>query len=416
MMGRLVVFLGALAVVTAACAGQLVSQKSRTEALARYQHDLVSVLTLRADAPHLLGAALLARNFDDSGPGLDYSSLLKRATRADPDSAAIAWAALSDCDAKAAGCPNADALMRLQQLAPDNAAVWIMRLDVAARDRDHGAERQALEMAAKAKIYNNYGGELLRALTLAATALPVPDSALRAYAGSADSKAGPASAQVFLAYGQADATAVPNFFPLMALCDPDGGQETAENRSDCLQLARVLAWGSSPRARAAGLHLQDILATDDAAREAARADMRDLSWQLRNYSHLVLKALRDQTLAVQLLRLGQSGGSELSRMSALLQHEGIPARAPEQPDAATAGSTSLSSAPADPTPAPASTASVSPVTANSISAAAMSIPAPAASTALAPSATSSTPAPANASSVAPAMATSAAAGSPQSGQ
>ncbi|MGB8715724.1 MAG: hypothetical protein WCD66_05105, partial [Rhodanobacteraceae bacterium] len=310
----------------------------RMQALAQYKHDLISVLVLRADAPHLLGAALLSRTFSDSSPGQDYASLLKRAAAADPDNAAVIWARLGDCDRKAQDCPNADALSRLEDLAADNAAVWLLVLDQAARDGDRDAQLAALEKAADARGYNDYGGAVLQALTLAATALPVPDAAVRAYAGNASGNAGPASAQAFLAYGQATAQPEPGFLPVMGLCDPKANDEADKLLASCRKLGHVLAWGSSPRARAAGLHLQDILAATPEARAEARSDMRDLVWQLRNYSRLTLKALSDQSLAVELLRLGQSGGSELTRMSALLQQQGIPLRTPRAASPAAASS------------------------------------------------------------------------------
>ena len=342
------VLLGLGAMATAAHA----DVDPRIQALAQYKHDLVSVLTLRADAPHLLGAALLARTFNDSAPGLDYHSLLARAAAADPDSAAVVWARLGDCDRKAQDCPNADALARLEDMAADNAAVWILVLDRAARDGDRDAQLAALRKAADARGYNDYGGAVLQALTQAATSLPVPEAVVHAYAGNASSEAGPASAQAFLAYGQATAQPEPGFLPVMGLCDPKANDEADKLLSSCRKLAHILAWGSSPRARAAGLHLKDVLAATPAGRAEARADMRDLVWQLRNYSRLTLKALGNQALALELLRLGQSGGSELTRMSALLQQQGIPVQAPPTaspptpPAKPAAGSSSVEAAPA----------------------------------------------------------------------
>lgn len=325
----------------------------RMAALDQYRHDLVSVLALRADAPHLLGAALLAGSFGGSTPGLDFTSLLARAARADPDNLAVLWTQLGDCDRSAQDCPNGNALNQLKQRAPDNAAVWILALDAAARDNDRDAQVANLRKAAAARDYNDYGGAILKALTLAATALPVPDEAVKAYVGASSSTAGPASAQVFLAYGQVTTRLQPGFLPVMALCDPKRNDDAGQLLGDCRKLGHVLAWGSSPQARAAGLHLQDILASSKEARSQAKADMRDLVWQLRNYSRLALKALADQDLALEMLRLGQTGGSELSRINALLQRQGISTRAP-------AGSDDTSSLPGAPEPATSSAAPAGP--------------------------------------------------------
>lgn len=362
----------------------------RTAALQQYKHDLVSVLALRADASHLLGAALLAGSLDENAPGLDFTKLLARAAAADPDNTAVAWTRLSDCDRKAQNCPNEEALDRLKELASNNAAIWILALDAAARDGDHEAQLLNLHKAADAGGYNDYGGAILKALTLAATALPVPEDTVRAYVGASSSKAGPASAQVFLAYGQMTTQLQPSFLPVMALCDPKVNDEAGQLLGDCRKLGHVLAWGSSPQARAAGLHLQDILASSKSARRQAKAEMHDLVWQLRNYSRLALKALADQDLALEMLRLGQSGGSEVSRINALLQRQDIPTQAP--PDNS---DTSPHAA-----PEPAASAAM-PAEATSIAAPAQeaSVAAPAhAATVVAPATTESASAPARAAS------------------
>lgn len=310
---------------TSAPAAPAPASADRNAALAQYQHDLVSILVLRDDATHLLGAALLARPLEGLPQGADAASLLQRAGSAEGHGPVVDWIKLTDCDGDDTPCPNAQALAALREQAPDNAAVWLLELDRAVRDHDEDAAHHALLQAAAADRYDDYAGAALAAIVAAATALPVPPAVLAAYAG--DTGAGAASAQAFLALGVAALHPRPALQSLVALCAPDA--EGAEAlREPCLKLARTLAWGSSPQARAAGLHIQEQHADGETARNAAQAAQRDLAWQVRNFSRLSLGAMTDQALAVQLLRLAQRGSSETSLMSAMLHRNGIPLEAP----------------------------------------------------------------------------------------
>src|ERR1700754_5353997 len=105
-----------------------VVQKDQTKALLQFQKDLASVLALRTEAEPLLGAALLARPLVGAPEVRTYHARLERAARNEDAGPQVAWARLADCDAKAGNCPNAEALATLQKQAPDNAAVWLLKL------------------------------------------------------------------------------------------------------------------------------------------------------------------------------------------------------------------------------------------------------------------------------------------------
>lgn len=312
------------------------TETPRAAALHQYQRDLISVLALRSDASHLLGAALLARPLQGLAPGADYESLLKRAAKAADAGPVVTWAALAQC-ASAEHCPNPQALEQLIQQAPENAAVWLLQLDIAAGAGDVETQRAALRRAAAASHYDDYAGAVLGALAAAATALPVPPDALAAYAG--DTEAGAASAQLFLSFGQIGTHPRPNFLPLVDLCSSVvADEDLGKLRKSCRNLARTLAWGSSVPARAAGLHLQQLLAPNEDARVHAQQRLDDLAWQVQNFSRLNLKALTNQTLAHTLLQLAGHGGTEMSMMYALLRERGIALEAPAAASAAEAPS------------------------------------------------------------------------------
>src|SRR5579859_639913 len=118
----------ALAAKTPAKAPADAQQTARRQALLQYQKDLISVSAPQADPLPLMGAALLARPLADQPDFNSYHTLIDRAAAAEGAGPEISWARLTDCDAKASDCPNADALSKLVQQAPDNAAVWLLKL------------------------------------------------------------------------------------------------------------------------------------------------------------------------------------------------------------------------------------------------------------------------------------------------
>jgi len=141
---------------------------TREKALLGLQRDLVSVLALRADALPLLGAALYARPLVNQPKFATFHALIERAAHADDAGAAVSWVRLADCDAKADACPNTDALDLLVTQAPDNAAVWLLKLGEDTRNMKSDAARADLAKAAAAKIYDDYTGISLKALADAA--------------------------------------------------------------------------------------------------------------------------------------------------------------------------------------------------------------------------------------------------------
>ncbi|MDN5924565.1 MAG: hypothetical protein L0H70_06145 [Xanthomonadales bacterium] len=304
-----------------------ITPKTRLAAVNQYQHDLVSVLALRGDALHLLGAALLARPLHSEQALLGFHALLTRALKADDANAATHWASLSDCQAEA--CPNQQALEALTKMDADNAAVWLLRMDLALRDNDMDAARADLLKAADAKRYDDYAGSSLQALIAAVTALPVPPATLRDYVGH--SNAGPASVQTFLAFSIANAHPRPNLIPASQWCDPAHAPKAAGDIHDaCLKLAHVLLWGSSVQSRAAGLHMRGVLDADPAAQQEADDAQHDLAWQWRNYSQLALKAMNDESVAAQMLKLAHNGGTDMSLMTALLRQYHIALHEPDR--------------------------------------------------------------------------------------
>ena len=295
--------------------------KARDKAQVAFEGDLVSVLAPRADATPLLGAALLARPLVNQPPSNSFHALITRAADAKDADAAVSWVRLADCDSAADTCPNSAALEQLLSQAPDNAAVWLLKLGVDARDMKQDATREDLRKAAAAKIYDDYAGSSLKALADAVGVLPPPAGTF-----NPASKGGAIGMQTVLVFGIGGTQPQPGLQMIAKLCE--NSSQDASIKGDCLQLGKVLEWGSSPLARSLGLHLREVLSDDPAQQQDARNERRNLIWQVQNFGMLLARALDDASVARQLLALARNGGSEMSLELAALRDNNIPVEAP----------------------------------------------------------------------------------------
>ena len=308
--------------------------QARAHALQSFQRDLVSVLALRAEAQPLLGAALLARPLPRQGKGASFHALIDRAVAASDAGPAVQWARLADCDTRGDACPNPTALRKLTEQAPDNAAVWLLKLDIDTRDVKSKAARADLAKAAASKLYDDYTGSSLTALASVVGTLPPPPATQGA--------AGPAGVQALLVLANARLQPRPVLPVPAQMCD--GAGDDAARKADCLRLGKLLEWGSSPLSRSLGLHLCEVLG-DPAEQAAARQQRRDLTWQVQNYSQLALRAQDDLAPAQLLLATARQGGTEMAQITAVLRGRGISLTAPgswQPPSADAAQDTSAS--------------------------------------------------------------------------
>ena len=297
---------------------------SHDRALLAYQHDLVSVLAPRADAMPLLAAAILSRPLTDLPKFNNFHGLIDRAAQADGAAdiaAAISWTRLADCDSKADACPNASALEQLTTQAPDNAAVWLLKIGEDTRNMKQDAARADLDKAANAKLYEDYAGTSLKALANSVGILPPPADTYDSANAS-----GAAGVQVVLVYGLASAQPQPVLQVTAKLCESAAGD--AAIKADCLKLGKVLEWGSSPLGRSLGLHLREVLADDPAQQEDAKQARLSLIWQVQSFSRLLARAQNDAAIAQHLVTIARRGGTEMSLLLTALRDNNIPTEAP----------------------------------------------------------------------------------------
>ncbi|TAM92142.1 MAG: hypothetical protein EPN40_14690 [Rhodanobacteraceae bacterium] len=299
------------------------ADQKRIGAIQQYQHDLVNVVALRADPDYLLGAAILARPFQNQTPGLDFDSLSQRAAAATGAGPATRWARLAECKTKD-DCPNVGVFAYLKAHAAGNAAVWIVAMDVAAQNKDGKAEHAALKKAAAAQTYDDYYGKALAGVAKATAVLPpLADTTNGAHDGQPDN---PDGVRVLVAVMNSQSHIRPEFGPLEGLCSQDVVSKHPGSKADCLKLAHTLQWGSSPVARAVGLRIQGELEPADKAQTDQAS--RNLAWQVQQYSGLLQRALTDPALASQWLSAARNGGTELSLILATLRANNIQTEAP----------------------------------------------------------------------------------------
>lgn len=297
---------------------------TREKALLGYERDLVSVLSPRADAEPLFAAALLARPLSNLPKINDFHALIGRAAHADGAAdiaAAISWLRLADCDAKADACPNTAALDDLLTQAPDNAAVWLLKLGEDTRNLKQDAAREDLAKAANAKLYDDYTGTSLQALGGSISVLPPPAATY-----AAGNASGAMGVQAVLLYGLASAQPQPGLQVTAKLCDSAGSD--AAIKTDCLKLGKTLEWGSSPLGRSLGLHLREVLSDDPAQQADAKQARLSLIWQVQNFGRLLSQAQTDTATAQHLVMLARRGGTEMSILLTALRDAKIPTEAP----------------------------------------------------------------------------------------
>ena len=302
--------------VAAAPASSVVTRST----LAQFEHDVLSITALRGTARRLAGAAVLARAVPDLPPVLTYKAFLKRALAAPGAGPAVQWVALGDCGRvgpQPEDCISDTALTRLEQQAPDNAAVWLLAFDRARQRGDDKAARAALARAARATEFSTYYGTLLKSVLETARALPMSPALVRQLAGIGGNAY---AATYMLAAGNVMYLPGPALAPVFETCRNPGA---GIRRAQCRRIAHLLAWGDTVIVRAAGLALQERLAGDAAARQRYAAARRAQAWQTQQFAILVLKARTDRALAGTLVQLVLQGGTENSIQIALLRKTGI---------------------------------------------------------------------------------------------
>ena len=300
-------------------------QQSAQQKLVQYRHDQINLLALRADAPSLIAAALLAQPdaMSKTRPDvLKTPALLKRAQRLDPDNALVWWvsAGVECTSAGANACPGTQTLQKLEQLDAQNAAVWALSLWRAQRDGDLPIARAALTSASQARQYNDYFGAIVAALYAAQNVLPMSSELLLATGEQANVD----GYRLTHAAGIALSVLPPASKAIVAACRKHDKQV----RDDCENIAKKMSVSGSLNARRDGLDSMERLLPPGARMDAVRARARELAWQTRQIGKLGARLANDGRVTHIYVHALQSTANESTAVLAVLRSQGVALRPP----------------------------------------------------------------------------------------
>lgn len=186
----------------------------------------------------LIAASLLGHYADDTDARIQAAAAYADAVRYGADDPLVRWVEALRCLAASADCDPDAALRRLQQLEPDNAAVWLLGLQ--ARNRDEAAADAVLQRAASARRYRLFDTEYAQETTQLLRRVPGPAigactaARMRPETGYAGTQAG---AVGFLAQDFVSALPTPVFTQLSALC----AQPPPRRRQACIDVLSRMA-------------------------------------------------------------------------------------------------------------------------------------------------------------------------------
>lgn len=198
-----------------------------------------------------------------------------------PDSLELAWSSMRNCS-QALGCDPDAEWSHLATLDPDNAAVWMLAMDMAAQRHDDNAYDRALHRAAGANFHDSrIGTTFLRVRPLLAT-LPRPDTCrgqaniavpteMLGHAPSASDWDDIEASSLELAFG------IPGYGSLSG-CDPGATAMSAQRRRDCMALLPRIAAGYTLLEDNIALRYLIPLAGDGPEGRALRERYRRLRW------------------------------------------------------------------------------------------------------------------------------------------
>lgn len=243
----------------------------------------------------------------------------RAARRRWPDSLELAWSSMRNCN-QALGCDPDTEWKHLATLDPDNGAVWLEAMELAARRQDDSAYDAALHRAATAGFHDSRIGTTFLHLQPLLASLPRPDAcrnpsdvaeltALLGHEPDDMEWAGVEASSLELAFG------MPAHGSLSG-CALDAPAMSAQRRRDCMALLSRIAAGYTLLEDNIALRFLIPLAGDGAEAMALRERYRQLRW--------LSKVPRTHLPADYFSRLWADGEIALLREAAIAQHRWPP--------------------------------------------------------------------------------------------
>lgn len=216
---------------------------------------------------------------------------LERAQRMQPDDPLVAWHAALGCLADGEDCDHADRLLRLRELDPDNAAVWLLGLGMLTGAEDAHALDMQLRLAADAGRYDSPLGDTGRLLAdaLAGVEMPELDAGLREAMSKQLQRDRPITDEE-LRYLPVFGVWVAQSIPAAGLFQVCVGAAARGDPASCRRIGARLGGSQSMAERLLGLSMQAQLTAGRPEGARWREALRRHYWQFEQYVALAREA------------------------------------------------------------------------------------------------------------------------------
>jgi hypothetical protein len=279
-------------------------------------------LAARADAGSLATAAALLFAGSSIKPGADSAALdlVVRASDLAPENAAIAWLRMQLC-ATAPDCDFRDAATAMRWIAADNAAAWMPTLTLAQRDRDTTEVDRILADMALGRRFDIYWNRIN---------LMMIDALKSVAGGIRDDLYGSDAGRLSVSRGIATAEVVPPYHPLVDACRESAAG--TERRESCLKLSKTMQQGDVISTQMIGLAIERrFLAPDSREARALDERRRVLDYRLMagaRFGEPLLPWLRNRRARWRIARMRNLHREE-DVCVAVLREQGLPLEPPE---------------------------------------------------------------------------------------
>jgi hypothetical protein len=245
----------------------------------RYQdwrNEAVRALAARSDANSIATAAALSFTNAITASSTASPALrsIARASELAPENAAIGWLHLQLC-AITPACDSRDAAFVLRWVDPDNAAAWLAQLSTAHKDKDTIEVERVLADMAHATRFDLYYNQIMVMMfdALHAVRRELPGGIVASDTARLTALAGVANAEI-----------IPAFSSLIDACRESAG---SERREACLKLAKIMQRGDTVIVQMVGFGIERRLIPADSREAKSLAERKHLlEWRLSAASKL----------------------------------------------------------------------------------------------------------------------------------
>jgi hypothetical protein len=236
-----------------------------------WRSEAVRALAARNDANSVATAAALSFTSSFAAPAAAPTALqlIARASDLAPENAAIGWLHLQLC-ATAPACDSRDAATVLRWVDADNAAAWIAELSTAHRDKDTVEVERVLADMARGTRFDLYYNQIMVMMFDALTGVrhELPGGVVASDTARLTALAGVANAEI-----------IPAFSSLIDACREAAPR--SERREDCMKVAKIMQRGDTVIVQMVGFGIERRLIPADSKEAKSLAERRRLlEWRM----------------------------------------------------------------------------------------------------------------------------------------